>query len=389
VLDPEKEAYELNVQDKFHVERACAQNAQVFTTVSEITAIEAEKILGRKADVLVLNGLDVEKFPTTEETSIKHVTCREKIREHLTYHFFPHYTFDLTHNLIFFVFGRYEFKNKGLDILIKALAILNTRLKTEKRNRTIAVFFWIPQQTHSVKIELLENKNYYRHIKNFVEWNSPHILKRIVEDFVSQRDLSSETLFSKEFLIELKKDILKFKRQGNPLILTHEINNENNDPIITALKAEGLDNKEEDKVKAILYPVYLTGNDSLINLSYYDAMAGGHLGIFPSYYEPWGYTPLETSAIGVPAITTDLAGFGRFIEKERGNVEGGIFVLKRYQQKEDLIVADLADIMYKFAMLSHNDRVRNKIMAKNLSNLADWQGLIKNYVLAHNLALKR
>ncbi|MBU0666651.1 MAG: hypothetical protein ABIC91_06250 [Nanoarchaeota archaeon] len=390
-MNPQDEAYKKGVADKFLTERACANNADIFTTVSEITAIESAKILGRKPEVILNNGLTLRKFPTIEETSVKHLTTRDKIREFLTYHFFPHYTFDLTHNLTFFIVGRYEFKNKGIDVMIEALAKLNEKLKTEKTKRNIAVFFWIPMGTKGLKVEVFENKNYYRHIKNYIDWHSQDILKRIVEDIVSSKTPSISSMFTEEFLQDLKKDLIQFKRQGNPSICTHYISDEKNDVLIKSLYDAGLDNKADDKVKVIVYPVYLDGNDGMINLPYYDAIAGSHLGIFPSYYEPWGYTPVETAAMGVSAVTTDLAGFGRFIEskvpKKQKEKAKGIYILKRYNRSKQEVVDDLYNIMYEFSHLNHQERVQNKIEAKNLASTVDWKFFVQNYVDAHNKAL--
>ncbi len=389
-INPEEEAYKSSIEDKFTTERACAKAADVFTTVSEITSIEAEKILGRKADVLVLNGLDIAKFPTMEEVAIKHVTCRDKIREFLIFHFFPYYTFDLNHTMLLFIVGRYEYRNKGIDIFIEALTRLNERLKKEKSKRTVAAFFWIPQETKGVKTELLENKNYYRHIKNFVNFNSEKILANLIYDLVSHKHISKEHLFTKDFVLALKKDLLQFKRKGNPPFVTHNISNEQNDEIVQSLVRHGLDNKKDDNVKTILYPVYLDGNDGLINLPYYDAMAGCHLGLFPSYYEPWGYTPLEAAALGVPSVTSDLSGFGMFIKHNlKHNMDDGIFVLKRYQKTDEDAIKEFTELLYKFCKRNKNERAKNKLSAKEFSGLADWKILIENYIKAHNLALEK
>jgi len=386
-FDPYQKAKDFNILAKHTTEVACAQNSDIFTTVSEVTGYEAEKLLGRKPDVLLLNGIDVEKFPTIEETSIKHVTCKSILREFLTYHFFPYYTFDLKHNLMFFFASRYEFHNKGIDILIKALSILNEKLKKEDTPRTVCIFFWVPMKTYGIKVELLENKNYYRHIKSLVDMKSSHILQQIVTDFISRKLSVEESFFEKDFMRELKANILTFQRTGNPSILTHNIENEDKDPLVQGLLKEGLDNKPDDKVKVIVYPVYLSGNDGLLNLSYYDAMAGCHLGLFPSYYEPWGYTPLEAAAMGIASLTSDLSGFGRFIENKLLKENSGIFLLKRFNRTKEQEIQELAEIMYKYAALDHAERVQNKINAKYLSNLADWKHFVKFYIVAHNKAL--
>ncbi len=388
-MDPEKEAYKHQVQAKFLTERAVAHAADVFTTVSETTGMEAEKILHRKPDVLTLNGLDIDKFPTIEETSIKHVTCRERIREFLTFYFFPYYAFDLDENLTFFIMGRNEFRNKGLDIFIKALGELNRHLMQQKTARTISVFFWIPLGQTGVKTEILENKNYYQHIKSFVYGNDDEILKRITYDFLLERNPSKESIFTKKFILDARKNIAHFKRKGNPPLCTHNLIDEQRNEIIQALLREGLDNREDDKVKAILYPVYLDGNDGLINLNLYDCIAGSHLGVFPSYYEPWGYTPLESIALGTAAVTSDLAGFGRFIQPFVKHKNPGLWVLPRLKKAPDQELKAFVDILQHYTDFRHNERVQNKMNAKNLAALADWRALIRYYVQAHNLALEK
>jgi len=389
-IDPIQKAYQYNVQDKVLAERACAQNADIFTTVSEITAIEAEKILGRKPEVILNNGLTIQNFPTIEETSIKHSITKKLVREFLTYYFYPYYNIDLDHNLTFFIVGRYEYKNKGIDVLIKALGKLNERLKKENTTRTISAFFWIPSGVNRLNTDLLENKNYFKHIKTYVYANSNKILDSIISDIVMRIPLSSKNIFTKEFLKNLEKDIEVFKRPGNPPVCTHYLMNPDNDSITQEFNRQGLDNQEDDKVKVIFYPVYLTGADGLLDLSYYDALSASHLGIFPSYYEPWGYTPVEAAALGVPSITTDLAGFGRFIEPNIPT-KGlkGIQVLKRLNRSDDEVVEDLYNMLYEFAMLNHEERVKNKLIAKGLANLTDWTNFVHNYLEAHSLAIEK
>ncbi|MBN1377550.1 glycogen/starch synthase [Candidatus Woesearchaeota archaeon] len=388
-IDPEKEARQRGLIEKFTTEKACANESDVFTTISEITKKEAKHFLGKDADILLPNGLDMERFPTMEENSIKHITCRKILREFISYYFFPYNTFQLDHNLIYYFLGRNEFKNKGADITIKALGKLNDQLKKDKSKRTVTFFFWIPLENKGIKSEIRENKDYYYHIKRNVETNSEDILKRIIYDFVSQRDFGNESLFTKDFLMGIKKDIIAFKRKGNPPLCTHIIENEDNNEIIKLLREVGLDNKEDDKVKVILNPVYLNGNDGLFDLEYYDAMAGCHLGLFPSYYEPWGYTPLESISMSVPAVTSDLAGFGKFIEDKASGKTPGIYVLKREKKEEKDMIMELFKIMYKYAIISHPERVDNKMNAKKVSMLADWNEMVKYYFAAHALAVKK
>ena len=396
-MNPTKEAYDHGVADKHLTEVACAKNCDIFTTVSEITSIEAEKILGRKADVLVLNGLDIEKFPTYEECAIKHRKNREIIREFVAYYFFPHYYFDLEHTLFFFIVGRYEFKNKGIDVTIKALGRLNEQLKAEHSNRNIVVFFWIPRDVHGAKEELPENKANFHRIEHFIERNRNlimdkammNILKCPVPDFNDMEKFNKINLFHSDFMLEAKQLKINFMKKGNPLVTTHNLPYESQDILLNSLLAIGLDNKEDDKVKVIYYPVYLTGVDGLIDLQYYDAIMGCHLGLFPSYYEPWGYTPLESAALGVPSLTTDLGGFGRFLMNKEVSRQGGIFILNRFHKTEDEVVSHFSELLYRFVELDQKGRVYQKMLAKETAGLADWKELIKNYFEAYKIALKK
>lgn len=237
---------------------------------------------------------------------------------------------------------------------------------------------------YGIRTEILENKNFFRHIKHYVNYHSEDIINKIVSNIVSNKKISITNIFDESFFKHLEKDIAHFKRQGDPPLSTHYMD-EDHDPMINELKKQGLRNKEHDKVKVIIYPVYLDGADEMINLNYYDTISGCHLGIFPSYYEPWGYTPLESAALGVPSLTTDLAGFGQFISKHQKKQEG-IFVLKRFNQPEEQVITHFTDMLYHFSKLSHRERVHNKTVAKSLASLADWEHLIENYIKAHNKA---
>ena len=387
-MNPDEMARQTGVMDKYSTEKACSLNADIFTTVSETTAYEAEKILGRKAEVILANGLDLSKFMTFEELSIKHREYRERIRELISYFFFPYYGFDIEQTLNFFIVGRYEFKNKGIDVFIKALGKLNQRLIAENSKKTIIAFFWVPSGTNGIKTELLENEENYSKIVDFIDSNIDRIKRKLIYNVLSDQDKNKPNVFDSNYIFNIRKLMLRFKKNGNPLISTHHLFNEKDDIIIKSLIAEGLDNKSENKVKVIFYPVYLSDNDGLLNLGYYNSILGSHLGIFPSYYEPWGYTPLESAALGVPAITTDLSGFGKFLES-KGLGNGGIFVLKRHKKPEQDIVSNLAEILYTYTKLRHDARVEQKLKAKEISKLADWKMLIKNYFKAHSMALHK
>ncbi len=387
-INPLTEAYRFNIESKHLTEKAAAINSNAFTTVSEITGLEAEKFLGRKPDVLVYNGLDIERFPSFEDISIKHRISREKIREFLTYYFFPYYTFDMEKNLIFFTIGRFEYHNKGYDLIIKALGKLNDMLKKYQGDvtRTATVIFWVPMEQHGIKLEVLENKNYYMHIKNYVNTNGPDIITRLIYDVIIKKDHPEQDILDESFLSHLKRDLIAFERKGNPPLSTHNIDEINN-PLVGAFRDNGLLNRKEDSVKVIIHPVYLDGSDGLVDLSYYDAIVGCHMGLFPSYYEPWGYTPLESMALGVPALTTDLSGFGRFLTTHNVKKDG-VYVLQRLNVGEDHVVEEFANILYSFLRNTQQERVDSKLNAKQVSSMADWKIFVENYILAHNTALK-
>ena len=227
--------------------------------------------------------------------------------------------------------------------------------------------------------------------KDKIEKFLKKIKTTIVSDIISGEKLEEIKIFPPEFNVELKKQIIHFKKNDAPQFIIHYINNEESDPMIQGFHEAGLLNRKEDKVKVIAYPVYLNGADGLFDLNYYDAIMGTHLGIFPSYYEPWGYTPLETAALGVPAVTTDLAGFGRFINQapKDDDEKGGIYVLDRYGKSNEEEVSSFTTMLYDYTTLRQRDRVSQKLIAKKLSELADWKELIKNYIDAHNQALEK
>ena len=84
---------------------------------------------------------------------------------------------------------------------------------------------------------------------------------------------------------------------------------------------------DDSKVKVIFVPTYLNKADGIFNKDYYELLVGMDITVFPSYYEPWGYTPLESVAFSVPTITTTLAGFGLWVDKQREHL--GVEVIRR------------------------------------------------------------
>lgn len=387
-MNPDEEAVKFGVQAKHGLEKASAQNADVFTTVSEITGMESEHILGRKPDIILPNGLDFDKLPNLEEIPIKHRKYKAKLKEFIRSFFFPYYTFDDENTLFYYISGRYEFRNKGLDVTIPALAKLNNRLKKEKSDKTIVVFFFIPANIKTLNLGVLENKALFEDVQDSVDDQLPDIKKAILDSFVHRRVPAKSELFDEDFLMKFKKAMLSFKKKGNPPLCTYQLNDKHNDPILNSLNDNGLLNRAEDRVKVIFYPGYLSASDRLLDLDYYPAIWGCHLGIFPSYYEPWGYTPLESAAYGVPAITSDLAGFGRFLARQKQH-ETGIFLIERHNKSDGDVIKQLTDTFYWYANLPKKKRIAEKIKAEHFAPMLDWGNLAKNYIKAHDMAVER
>ena len=127
-----------------------------------------------------------------------------------------------------------------------------------------------------------------------------------------------------------------------------------------------------------------------MSLDYEQFVRGCHMGIFPSYYEPWGYTPMECIALGLPAVTTDLSGFGAYVQHHiPKHDEQGICVLNRRTQSFDQTADDLTDYLFEFAKMNRQQRIELRNRAERLSEMFDWSALIQYYNEAHDLAISR
>lgn len=383
-FNPDDEARRMGVMEKFSTERACAQNATIFTTVSDATAKEAEFILGRKP-LVTPNGLPLDNFPTFEDASFQHVMNKKKLYSYIIAHFFPYYTFDLTKSLLFYYGGRYEYHNKGMDVTIDALATLNHELKESGSKKTIVMFFFIATGSDGPKRELYENKERLRALTSSVQERSDYIIQRLVLD-VLMDDVEIE-IMPQHFVDELRREFRYIKRAGDPPLCTHKLQNEDADPVVAQCKRVGLLNRDEDRVKIVMVPAYLDGSDGLFDMDYYEAVSGCHLGIFPSYYEPWGYTPLESLAYGVPAVTSTTSGFGQYIQNKIVAKNKGLYLVDTTKDYTSL-VHQLFSTLNLFAHLDKSNRVSCKINAHALATFADWRQLIRMYLEAHNKAMR-
>ncbi len=387
-INPSDASYENNVHSKHQMEKKTAERADVFTTVSEITGLETENFLGRRPDVILPNGLNLDKFLTFEEIVIKHRHQRKKLREFTISYFFPYYKFDIENTLFYFIIGRNEYKAKGVDYFIKSLADLNQKLKESNDNdKTIVAYFWIPSDALSVKRELVENKEFFQDVKDSLDGAMPEIEEKILYNLLYEDEIKTKNTISENYLFEIEKKLLRLDRSHeNPPLSTHELAG-GSDRILNSLREHGLTNDKDDPVKVVYYPIYLTGHDGLSNLSYQEALEACHLGVFPSFYEPWGYTPLEAAALGVASVTTDLAGFGRYRQTlETKEDKEGVYILKRHGRDDREAVKDLAEFMHKFSQYDRQGRVDNKIESRKIASKADWNDFVENYIKAHNKA---
>jgi len=385
--DPIELAYKHHIQAKHLTERASAQAATVFTTVSEVTAKEAAFILGRQPDLVLPNGLDMSAIPSMEDLSYKHIVNKRRIREFVRAYFGPYYSINLDNTLYFYFSGRYDIRVKGIDVLLPALAQLNERMKTLNSDKNVVFFLFVAREGYPVNPEVLRNLDIYATIQDHVDAFLPQLRDKILSNLVEGK-LPGDSVFDESFRYELRRLMLTFRQPSGtlPPISTHLPSPD--DYIANRLRELGLTNKPEDKVKVIYYPAYVRPGDGLLAMNYYDMVTGMQLGVFPSYYEPWGYTPLEAAAYHVPAITTDVAGFGRFVLSQYGEFarRSGISVLARRGVSDDRFVSELADAMYWVVSLPRRERLEQKIEAMYMAKNADWSKLIEAYERAVELA---
>ncbi len=380
-------AEEYSVKPKHQVEKMAAEKASVFTTVSDTTAREAEAVLGREPDVVLPNGFNVDDFPSLEELSYQHTKKKEKVKEFLQAFFEPYYDVDLEHDpRILFISGRYEFRNKGVDTLIDALSRIN-----EREGENFYVFILVPSDVKGQNLEVLENISLYQELEDYVEGVLPEMRATILNSLTSGSDVGEdlrEVVEEDSRKLESLKQNFHTKRGRNPPLSAFDLNYPD-DKIMSALREAGLENSEDDRVKVIFYPTYLSVGDRLLSMDYNDFIVASSAGIFPSYYEPWGYTPVETAANGALSLTTDLAGFGQFLlEKTEEEDRKGIYVLGRDGVPDEEAAEELAGIIEDIVSYSKTEITERKHNARKLAQLTSWEKLGGNYLEAHKKALE-
>src|SRR5258706_7613369 len=388
----ENEAKKFGVDSEASIEYGCAQQCTVLTTVSDVTARECTHLLRRKPEVITPNGLNIERFEALHEFQNLHVLYKDRIQEFVMGHFFQSYSFDLENTLYFFTSGRYEFKNKGFDLTLEALTHLNEQLKQEGSDITVVMFFVTKQDYRSIKPEVLQSRAVMEEIRQVCEAIQKQVGKRLFVESIARQDhrLPELNNFVDEYwLLRYRRTIQSWKNSRLPAVVTHRLLHEDQDDIVKFVTRRNLLNKPEDKVKIVYHPDFINSTNPLFGLDYGQFVRGCHLGIFPSYYEPWGYTPLECMASGIPAVTSDLSGFGDYLMKNMPDHEKvGMFVVERGKRTFDWSAKQLSAFLHKFISQSRRERITQRNNVESYSSSFDWSKLIKHYEDAYKLTEK-
>lgn len=330
---------ELNMESKHSLEKQAAHHVDCFTTVSEITARECQELLDKPVDQVLPNGFDNSFVPVGDEFSQKRAAARRRLINVANALMGTQLDDDV---LIVSTSGRYEFRNKGVDVFIEAMNRLG---RDALLNRQVLAFIEVPGWIGEPRKDLMER------LENGKHYDTP---------------------------LEV------------PMI-THWLRDMSQDNVMGMLKYLNMGNGKNDKVKLIFLPCYLTGDDGIVNLTYYDTVLGNDLCVYPSYYEPWGYTPLEAIAFHVPCITTDLAGFGLWANSEKGSysrIEDGVEVIHRTDYNYSEVADRIKDTVCRFSSMSPKEVEACRKNADSLSKKALWEHFIEYYYKAYDVALR-
>lgn len=332
-------ARELNMEAKHSIEKQTAHHVDCFTTVSEITNNECRELLDKSADVVLVNGFENDFVPQGRAFAPKRRKARAALLN-LANKLLGTNLGDET--LIIGTSGRYEFKNKGINVYLEAL------------NR------------------LTRDKNLKKEVLAFIK----------VPGWVGE---------PRQDLIERLKSKEKFTTPLHCPFITHWLHNMSQDQVLDMLKYLGMSNSADSKVKVIFIPCYMDGNDGIMDITYYDLVLGNDLTVYPSYYEPWGYTPLESVAFRVPAITTDLAGFGLWVNSLKGGyseLKDGVKVIHRTDYNYSEVADAIKDTVSEFSALSEKEIKQIRKKAETIAEKALWKHFIKYYYEAYDVALR-
>jgi glycosyltransferase involved in cell wall biosynthesis len=331
-------AKELNMEAKHSVEKQTALYADCFTTVSEITAVECKQLLDKEPDIVTPNGFERNFVPEGEAYTRK----REEARLTLLNVASKLLGCEIHPNAILIsTSGRYEYRNKGIDVFIDAMDILRHSAELE---RDVIAFIMVPGWVRDARADL----------QSMVE-NNYHSTAPLQLPFT-----------------------------------THWLNLMEQDKALNYILSKGFTNSAGERLKIILVPCYLTGEDGIFNKTYYDLLIGMDVTVYPSYYEPWGYTPLESIAFGIPTITTDLAGFGRWAKNEGlgDQMTQGVRVIERTDYNYLEVAETIAQAILSLCQQKKAGLAAIRRRCYNLAFKAEWSNFITFYEKAFEIALR-
>ena len=333
-------AQELNVQSKHSIERETAHHVDCFTTVSEVTNRECAELLDEPADVVLMNGFEKDFVPSKAQFARKRREARRKLREVAGALLGTEFDDDV---MIISTSGRYEFRNKGIDLYMEAM---NRSLRNKDLTRKVLAFVQVPGWVCCPREDLKERLTSGKTCDTPLEW---------------------------------------------PL-LTHWLHEMSHDQVIDYMKRYNMWNLPDDKVKVIFVPCYLDGADGIFNMHYYDLLIGMDLTVYASYYEPWGYTPLESVAFHVPCITTNLSGFGLWVNQllgKDGELTDGVQVVRRTDYNSSEVADAIKDAVTAYAAFTPQEAEKIRHKAADISEHALWKHFIRYYYQAYDIALHK
>lgn len=390
----EQEANKFNVRPIVEIERASAHGAHVFTTVSELTGRECTHLLGRTPDLILPNGLNIQRFEALHQVQNQHLEYKEKIHDFVMGHFFQSYSFDLDNTLYFFTSGRYEYQNKGYDLTLEALARLNYRMQQQNSKMTVVAFFITKKPFYTFNPDVLHSKALIEDIHRVCEEIKEQVGRRLYTKITSDNGQyvfpNLSDMVDDYLRLKLRRNVQSWKTNKLPKIVTHTLVDDSKDEILNFLRTANLVNNRHDKVKVVYHPDFISTSNPLFKMDYNQFVRGCHLGIFPSMYEPWGYTPLECLASGLPSITSNLAGFGDYVSRNiRDNEKQGMYIIDRKSRDFGQTADELANIMLRFVQMNRRERIALRYRSEEASLHFDWSNLGRFYDVAYNMVVDR
>lgn len=389
-INPDHAAGHYNIYARYCIERGATSCADVFTTVSDITGLEAEKLLCRRPEVITPNGLNIHKFAALHEFQNLHKQYKEIIHQFVSGHFFPSYHFDLDRTIYLFTSGRYEYTNKGYDLFIEALARLNHWLRAGGIPINVVAFIITRAPTKNINVDVLRQQAMFDELTKTCDTITEDMGRALLHAVSQGRMPDRNELLGEEASVKLKRTMHAWRTSRQPSIVTHDLWDDANDRILRQLRACQLFNARHDPVKVVFHPDFLAATSPLIGLDYDQFVRGCHMGVFPSYYEPWGYTPMECVASGVPAVTSDLAGFGSYVLQNIQDPQSkGLSIIGRRYASWDQSAHQLTEVLFNFALKDRRARIELRNRTERLSEYFDWSNLITHYTEAHRLAMQK